>query len=1387
MLPLSRIERIRIGPMSSDDIRRLAVSVVSSSELMKADAPMPNGLYDQHLGPIDYSSFCTTCFLRRDECHGHSGVIELPYPVFAPLGLKEIKLWLKALCHQCGKCVMPAATLSSIPAARRLHDVGEKVKSSSKSAATSCAHCHSEHPDITISDKRDREKGKNAMKLAVKYRGRDLITLYPHRVKAIFAQCTYDTVESLGSTVHPLNYIFDCIYVSPVNLRPDSKKSAGGKSSVDAITTKLQAIIKECDKLLVENDNVDEKTEKKIYRLMDVVHSLTRATNDPNSPSYVSRIKGKTGRMRRHLLGKRVFKIIRSIIVGNVHIPIDTIIIPMEVAMTITVQEVYQEYNRNRLYSYFLNAKTKEYPCAVRIIKANREYDAAKVDAIEYGDIILRNLIDGDIGAFNRQPSLMASNISGMKLIINRDLSNKTIMMNPLACPLFNADFDGDAMNVIIHASAGARNEIEQLSALPNWYINQSSSTPAIGLAEDSIVGCALLTKSHIRYNKYHALLLFSGVSFVPKIAGDLTGREVLSLTLAETPISYERGTEFFKEDQGYTKWIKYRADETKCRVERGKVLAGVVDKKAIGKGAAGGLYHLIAHEYGAAKALRVMFDHQQLANGHIFQEGLTIGINDMVVMLGAKDKIDKISANIVAESMAIGERLKSGDIIPPIGKTVEQFYEEQQINALRTLDDFYEAVFGQGDPMANNLLKLIVYGSKGSVENMLNMVSSVGQKLINGERTRQKFGPSRTGPYYRRYDLSPEARGYISNSYLGGTTAAEFVHNASASRFDLITKALTTATTGDQNRKAIKNMESEIIDNLRRVAKGYMLTDLVYGDDYLDPRYVETGRFPLAQISDEAFNQYNADAGEFAELTAGRQWYRGQFLRIEQLNTKELAQFTRLVPFNAERIIQDAAREAPELLGGTGDVLPQIQGFFSRLPYVLSNSTMEKAGKPLPPYVVCASKLAAFHARCFLNLAAMKKLGATPKFIEFVEAKIRRKYIASLISPGTCVGIIAAQSFSEPLTQYMLDSHRRSAQGGTSKSALNRVKEIVKGSAINKDNDTSTMVIQTSDPQGLANKIELISLKSFVESWRIFYEKLGECGHSKYAHEAKAVAEFLSTTKIRPPTDLTKYCIHMTLSKTALILKNISLDDAIHVIRVKFPDVYWVYSQENAAEVFIRGQIGQRALKVVDVSSVADLARSIIVAPIRGVQGIRGAWLGTCLRQAVAPDGSIIRKDTPCVYTLGTNIPAIAVLPEVDALQISTDAIQETARIFGIEAARFKIAMELRNQVEKCNFRHYMMYANEMTSTGQVSSIEMQGLTHREKRNPLLRMGSSHPAQVIESTMTGAVNEIAGVTAPLLIGSTPRVGTYYNEYIVNEAVIRQNMKSTSDIIADLL
>jgi DNA-directed RNA polymerase beta' subunit len=960
-------------------------------------------------------------------------------------------------------------------------------------------------------------------------------------------------------------------------------------------------------------------------------------------------------------------------------------------------------------------------------------------------------------------------------------------------------------MNLIFTTGISARNELAEMSKVPNWLISHTTSGPAIGQVDDSIIGSAELTRSYVRMTKYHAMLLFQNCTTLPSFADvgkdGITGRECVSKLLELTPINFTRVPEYYKEDM--TPWMKYDPTEIKTIIDQGQVVQGVLDKKSIGKGAKGGIFHLIANEYSNEAAIDTMFNMQQLAIAHVLHSGFTVGIMDTIITAGAQAKIDQKSSDMINKSRLITERLNNGEIIPPIGKTVEEFFEEQQINVLSVYDDFVEPIMESIDVANNNLFKLIVFGSKGKMENLFNMVSCGGQKLINGERIRQKFGYKRTLPFFPRFDTSPEARGYVANSYLVGMNSSEYVFNAMAARFDLISKALTTASAGYQTRKSVLILQSLVTNNFMWTVKGGgSILQFAYGEDYLDPRKIESVKFHTVMISEAAMREryfHKSFPEFFAVMQKDREDYRARFLRIEQMNVKELMTDDRGVAVNVERTVQDAVRDNQEYLKEPDDealkeMVNMVTNFCNNLPYVFMNEIQERKKVPLPDFLRSAAWLMQMLVRTHLHPNALIKLKMITPVLQIILDKIRLRYSQAIIEPGTAVGIIAAQSFSEPLTQYMLDAHHRSASGGTSNNVIGQVTDILSVKSVDSLVNPSMLIpvlpeyeSNRAKVQEIANNIEVMRFHQFVVSWQIFYEKFGEPVHSQYKQEADMIRKYMELNPLlTPPSDLTRWCIRFSLNKTTMILKNMSMELIISKLRMIFPDTFIVYTGENSSRLVIRIYMKNSMFKnVVNLTQVNYIRENILNTIIRGVEGILNATVIKMIRSKVNPDGSISRNDN-CwgISTDGTNLAGVLCNRYVDRMRVHSSAIPEMCAVFGLEAGRYKIIPGMRGIVQT-SYRHYLCYADEMSYAGTLSGIELGGLKKRDASNVLLRMGFANSFATIKEAAINSMEDTAGGLAQFLIGSVPKYGTMYNSCAVNEDFVRANVKRPEDIIAE--
>jgi hypothetical protein len=952
-------------------------------------------------------------------------------------------------------------------------------------------------------------------------------------------------------------------------------------------------------------------------------------------------------------------------------------------------------------------------------------------------------------------------------------------------------------MNLIFATGTAARNELSQLSKVPNWLISHATSSPSLGQVDDSIIGTAELTRSGVVLNKYHAMLLFANTTILPDFshitADGISGRDCFSMLLEQTPINFSRTSHFY--DPQLAPWIKYDPTEIKVKIDQGKLLSGILDKKSIGKGARGGIYHIIANEFGRDHALDAMFNTQQIAIAFTLHNGFSIGMMDMMLPEKTRKEVAGISADIVNQSRIITERLNNGEIIPPIGKTVEEYFEELQINTLKIYDEYTEPVMSAVDMNLNNLVKLVMFGSKGKIEHLFNMVSNGGQKLINGERIRQQFGFKRTLPYFPRFDTSPESRGYIASSYIAGMSSTEYIPNAMASRFDLISKALTTAVTGYMTRKAVLNMQS-IISNVHRWSlKNAKIIQFSYGEDYLDATRVERVKFPSAFCSTEALQKYHSKDYplEFAKVVDDREFYRRYFKLVEDQSRNEMMSDEAGVPANVSRIVNDILREhGSEVEPTVAEIrlmVARVNTLCDSLPNLLS-----LPGVKMPDFVKISTRLTAMLCRVYLSPPMLVSRKITPGILDYICAKISFRYRQALIEPGTAVGTIAAQSFSEPLTQYMLDAHHRSASGGTSTNVTSLANDVlgVKNTA---DLSYQAMFIQVMPEfegsqarvQEIANNIEVMRFVRFVSSWHIFYEKYGEPVHSAYKHEVELIKQFgINNPLLRPPSDLTKWCIRFRLNKTTLILKSMSIELIITKLRVLHPELYFVYSGENSGDVIIRAYVRSSAFKgSIGLKEIRNTKNALLNEIIRGVSGIYNANVVKLIRTEEKPDGSIApATNIWAISTLGTNIAGVLRLPYIDRDKIHSNSIKEMEEIFGVEAGRTRVIFGLKSLVPT-NYRHYLCYADEMSYAGVITSIEISGLKQRDTNNIMLRVGFGSSLRTIQEASINAMEDKVSGLGSLMVGGVPKHGTLYSEVIINREFVQANVRRPEDIILE--
>ena len=1347
--------------------------------------PVEGGPYDARMGTSGDLYDCQLCKLSREKCAGHYGYLDVKFPLAMPLFIQPIVRWLKIVCFNCGSLLIETSKISST--------VKKLQKLSELKPFNECRNCGEKQPKIYQSK-------EDNYSIITEVNGNPIV-LNTVKMKEWLSRITLENAKLLGATekTHPSNFICNSIPIPPVSIRPGIKINTN-QSMYGSINTLVTGLVNTNKSL---PDRIEE-TDPKKSTLQMLFHEMIKSTKGNNKRSIIvgnksegvlDKIPRKEGLIRFNIMGKRTWNIARSTISGNSAMRIDELGIPQLSAKIMQIEEIVQKYNFDAMLRLYNNG-SMQYPGSTIIIRkeTGQKYLVDNVNQkypLEYGDIIYRDIQTGDLAYFNRQPSLERSSVGVHKLVVLNDPNISTLQMNVLSCPWYNADFDGDQMNTWAPSTNMARAEAGILSSVSNWAISTKDSSPIIGQIQDSTIGSLLITRENVRIDQYHALQLFANTNIsvdlrkMPKI---LTGRQIIEIFLKHTPINYSNDTKWFAPI--YSNYIEFLESEKKLVIENGKFISGVFDKKSVGSGAKNGIHHKIIRQYGTKKGMESVFNLQQIVLEFLGQIGFTVSANDMFLPKSAVKNIHNSINELLAESKSIDERFIHNELIPPLGVSIKEYYENLQINALRPPDKLMQYIISNIVPETNGLFRMIAAGSKGSNPNLMHILALIGQVTINTKRIGNKLCPGRSLIYSSRFDLDAKSHGFITNPYISGITVSEFVYAMMNGRYDLISKALSTSSTGYINRETIFALQSCIVNYTRSVTMHKRVVQWLYGEDGIDARFMENVKFAIATWNDEKMkSEFDEKSGELEEMMNYRNKYRENFLKLHNIDYNYGFKTSCIVSVNIAELLSTIKSEGEDK--SLDEKYKLVADYCNELRRVFVN-----------PWIKSEKIHKIFHSATFLVRIQIKTEFRRKKLTNINYTRLRilldviqDKYSKSLIQYGEAVGMLAAQAVSEPLTQYMLDSHHRSVKGGTNKSGIIRPKEIfgVREVHQEKSSEMTIRVKERWDDQIWVNKvastIELVNMKQFIISLNVIYETCIDLTNETF----KSDSDWMDESKIYELENIdenmkqnNKLCFRYEIDKSSLLHKNIELSQIIISIKINYPNAIIFHSDQNEKNIYIRIFMPikkyNETLKEMEI-----LVKSFEDMVINGISGIISTRVEKANYMRIQPDGSLKSVDEYVIKTNGTNLVGVGMHPHVDETTLISNSIGDTLYAYGIEAARHKIISEIRHIVPNPNDRHIMIYADTMTITGQITSLKANGIKVRESKNSAMRMSFSDPVLVIyQSTLENNQCDLYGIAGPTLLGTVPKIGSLYTEIVMDTDFIQKNAKSIDSFLMDL-
>ena len=776
--------------------------------------PKKGGLVDLRLGTCDPYLNCTTCGLNTNDCPGHFGHTVLAEPVFHYGFLLHLKTLLQCICLQCSKLLVEKSEtlykkLSHKKSESRFKEIKIIVKN-----VNYCYYCGTPVGKI----KKEINTNTSTIKLILE---KELMiqnvdektgSVYDETkkfLKPLTPRDCYNILRNLSDIdcfllgfnpkiARPEDLIIQNFPIPPVCIRPTAKIDFMQSSTMeDSLTLKIADIITWNKRVKVQLDKeiINNEIASSSQFISDLLqyHIVTYFDNEsiplPKSEfksggkptkSICDRIKGKTGRVRSNLMGKRVDFSARSVITSDPYINIDEVGVPKKIAMELTIPEEVTPFNKDKLSKLVLNGRDI-YPGAnfvfstifrdgkSEIRKTDLRYRKKSI-RLQLGDIVERHSVNGDYILFNRQPTLHKPSMMGHKIhVLDRDDAN-TFRVNVSVTKPYNADFDGDEMNIYLAQSLQARNELKQIANVKLQIIGAKDSNPIIGCVQDALSGAYKMTLPQIK------ILGSEASNFLCNTSSD-TKNEI-------EKNKYYTGHEIFS----YIIPYGINKKDKKIEIVNGILKSGLLDKNSLST-EKNSIIHFIWDKYGPNKTRRFIDDTQRLILNFLMSSGLSIGFHDCIIPMLIEDKVRQLINNIIIEYKVKLTEYEN-DIDQLDIKSIENLLSSILSAFSADLVQIIEPTLN----FNNNLYLLWKSGAKGKPENVQKIMGCMGNIMIEGSRIKKKV-ENRALPIFHKDDDTPEARGFIKSSLFDGVKSFEFFYDAMAGREGLIETAIKSVT----------------------------------------------------------------------------------------------------------------------------------------------------------------------------------------------------------------------------------------------------------------------------------------------------------------------------------------------------------------------------------------------------------------------------------------------------------------------------------------------------------------------------------------------------------------------------------------------------------------
>lgn len=1386
--------------------------------------PKKNGIIDLRLGTTNNSKECATCGLNSTLCPGHFGYVDFVEPVLHYGWKDNIKTILGCICMCCSKLLI---NKSNAEMKKLLHNKYGKYCYEEIKHITSnvniCPNCNSPVPKIKMEIKNgeikilaeynnnNNDNDENTQIISKKIKD----NISPSRIYAIFRNISDEDCIILGlnpNRSRPEDMIIEKFPIPPVHIRPSVKMDMlVSGSAEDTLNNKLADIIK-ANNALMRFKDISNMTNEEVKYKNDFAHVLQYHVaayfdNDNNLPktevkscgrcikSISERIKSKTGRIRNNLMGKRVDFCARSVITSDPNLNIDELGVPIKIAMNVTFPEIVTTNNIEFLTKLVKNG-SNGYPGANYIFYKRKDSNKQFTIDLRYrkeqfklniGDIVERHILDGDYVLFNRQPTLhkMSMMCHRVKIINNDKLS--TFRINVTCTTPYNADFDGDEMNMFVPQCIETQVELAEIADVKKQIISPRYSDPIIKLKQDTVLGSYKMTetKQIINWRDAMNLIMYSYNTNVYDIKKtDIDTHELYSLIIP--------------------KMINYK--DKKIDIVNGKIISGILDGSIINKK----IITFAWDKYGDEVTKDFIDNTQRLVTNWLMIHGFTVGLKDAIPPKEISEKIltfmEKLKLNTEYEITKIEN---NPDMLEPA------IFEDMITKKLSKRSDIGVQT-SDACNSTNNFYTIIISEAKGSKDNLGQILCGMAQDLLKLQRL-PKHVNGRTLPHYFQNDDRAEARGFITNSFYTGFNPSEFWFHSMTGREGLISTAIKTGETGYIQRRLVKGLEDLNVcyDNTVRTSNNIMIQTL-YGGSQINQSMQKMIKLHVLAMdnksifdkfcfNDKEMNKYNINSTKNNEIYKLLIELR-DFIRIAQMKVINDYISLREMYFQAvnyDRIIQDVKNYISKK-----EEKLTFEYIIDRIEFILDHDNT-----PL----VCIGEKSKFpnklkdeiSAKILFKLALYEYF--TPKrcIIEYkfnkeqfniIVEEIIRTFRNAIVHPGEMVGIITAQSMGEPLTQMTLNMFHKTGGGSAGLQGVPRMVELIQYS---KNIKMPYMYIYLKPEfnqdkiiaQKIVSHLKYTIIKDLIKNIDIIYDPNVISNDSYTLIDKVDIKSTFFVKQSNKNIGQLPWLFRISLLKEAMLENDIDMLD----IKTSFIN-FWEenYSEINGLKKNIKDLISKVNLVCIltnnsnsiepiihirfDFNNVDNKILLEFYEIILNQFNLKGS-INITNNSDINEDNMVhFDKDTGkyeikkeyVIYSNGIDLTMIKNIPAIDMNRTIINDLYNIYKHFGIEAVRTLLIREMNNVFSSSpvSYHHLSILADVMTATGGITPINRHGINKLDT-DPLSKASLEVPIeQFLKAALFNEIDKMNSVSSQIMVGRAFKGGTGLCEIVLDDELL---------------